>query len=165
MVLDAARAGDVAALQALGEVGRRLGIGVASLVNALNPDLVVLGGRLSSAGEFFLPAVEAELRSRALRWNTYATQVVLATHGTDACVMGGVAAVTQAVLAPNGRSAAGQLEAGLAARSRPGGAASSALDNQRDRRGRTGAGSLPRTGEAVPGQHVFVGQAAIAASE
>jgi len=102
MVLDAARAGDSAAVQALSDVGRHLGIGIASLVNALNPDLVVLGGRLSSAGEFLLPAVDAELSRRSLRWNAQATQVVLAKHGSDACVMGGVAAVTQAVLAQPG---------------------------------------------------------------
>jgi predicted NBD/HSP70 family sugar kinase len=102
MVLDAARAGDSAAVQALSDVGRHLGIGIASLVDALNPDLVVLGGRLSSAGEFLLPAVGAELSRRALRWNAQATQVVLAKHGSDACVMGGVAAVTQAVLAQPG---------------------------------------------------------------
>jgi glucokinase-like ROK family protein len=102
MVLTAARAGDPAAVQALREVGRHLGIGVASLVNALNPDLVVLGGRLSAAGEFLLPAANAELQGRALRWNAEATQVVLAKHGADACVMGGVAAVTQAVLAEPG---------------------------------------------------------------
>jgi glucokinase-like ROK family protein len=108
MVLDAARSGDTAAVQALTEVGHHLGIGIASLVNAINPDLVVLGGRLSSAGEFLLPAVEAELSRRALRWNAEATQVALARHGVDACVMGGIAAVTQAVLA----------EPGLATRSR-----------------------------------------------
>jgi hypothetical protein len=138
MVVDAARAGDAAALQALGEVGRHLGIGIASLVNALNPDLVVLGGRLSSAGEFLLPAVEAELRARALRWNREATRVTLAKHGVDACVVGGVAAVTQAVLAPRGFARAGLAEPGLATRSpvaRPGleGARENATENGRNR--------------------------------
>jgi glucokinase-like ROK family protein len=110
MVLDAARTGDAAALQALSEVGRDLGIGVASLLNALNPDLVVLGGRLSAAGEFLLPAVKAELSRRALRWNAEGTQVVLAKHGNDACVMGGVATVTQAVLAEPGLATRWQSE-------------------------------------------------------
>jgi glucokinase-like ROK family protein len=165
MVLDAARAGDAAAVQALNEVGRRLGIGVASLVNALNPDLVVLGGRLSSAGEFLLPSVEAELRRRALRWNADATQVVLAKHGADACVMGGVAAVTQAVLAPHGRSTAGQVEADLATRLQSDRAARDALRDTQDRRERTRTESLPRTGDATRGVQVFTGQAALAGSE
>jgi hypothetical protein len=42
------------------------------------------------------------LQRRALRWNREATEVVLAEHGFDACVMGGLAMVYQAILAePN----------------------------------------------------------------
>jgi glucokinase-like ROK family protein len=102
MVAEAARDGDEVALEGLSRVGRHLGIGIASLVNALNPQLVVFGGILSLAGEFLLPAVNEELRQRSLRWNREATQVVLAEHGFDACVMGGVATVYQTILAePN----------------------------------------------------------------
>jgi predicted NBD/HSP70 family sugar kinase len=75
---------------------------VASLVNALNPDLVVFGGILSLAGEFLLPIVNEELHQRALRWNAEATQVILAQHGSDACVMGGVALVYQTILSQPG---------------------------------------------------------------
>jgi glucokinase len=99
IIVEAARAGDPLALEALDVLGHHLGIGIASLVNALNPQLVVLGGILSLAGEFLLPVVEAELERRALRWNRNATQVVLARHGFDACVMGGVARVFQTILA------------------------------------------------------------------
>ncbi len=102
MIAKAADEGDLVALEALDKVGRHLGIGIASLVNVLNPQLVVFGGILSLAGEFLLPSVKEEMRQRALRWNREATQVVLAEHGFDACVMGGVAMVYQAILAePN----------------------------------------------------------------
>ena len=97
-VVEAACASDDVALRALDQVGHALGIGIASLVNALNPDRVVFGGILSLAGDFLLPVMEKELRQRALRWNAEATQLVLARHGSDACVMGGVATVYQAVL-------------------------------------------------------------------
>ena len=99
MVVEAARAYDAVALRALDEVGHHLGIGIASLVNALNPELVVLGSTLSLADEFLLPIVADELQRRALPWNRNATQVVLAQHGVDACVMGGVAMAYQAILA------------------------------------------------------------------
>jgi glucokinase-like ROK family protein len=102
LVVEAARAGDTVAVQALERVGHHLGIGVASLVNALNPDLVVFGGILSLAGEFLLPIVNEELHRRALRWNVEATQVILAQHGSDACVMGGVAMVYQTILSQPG---------------------------------------------------------------
>jgi predicted NBD/HSP70 family sugar kinase len=86
-------------------VGHHLGIGIASLVNALNPDLVVFGGILSLAGEFLLPIVEAEMKQRALRWNAESVRIVLAKHGFDACAMGGVATVYQTILAQPGNMA------------------------------------------------------------
>jgi glucokinase-like ROK family protein len=99
LVVDAARAGDAVALEALEIVGRHLGIGIASLVNALNPELVVFGGILSLAGEFLMPVIEKEVERRALKWNREAMQLALARHSSDACVMGGVATVYQAILA------------------------------------------------------------------
>jgi glucokinase-like ROK family protein len=98
LVVDAARSGDAVALEALDRIGHHLGIGIASLVNALNPELVVFGGVLSLAWEFLLPAVNEELQRRALSWNRDATRVVLARHGLDACIMGGVALVLYNIL-------------------------------------------------------------------
>jgi glucokinase len=98
LVVDAARTGDAVALEALDQIGHYLGIGIASLVNALNPELVVFGGALSPAWEFLQPGVNEELEGRALSWNREATQVVLARHGLDACIMGGVALVLYNIL-------------------------------------------------------------------
>lgn len=99
LVVDAARSGDIVAVDALETIGHHLGIGIASLVNILNPELVVFGGILSLAGEFLMPMIEQEVNQRALKWNREAMKLVLAKHGSDACVMGGVAAVYQAILA------------------------------------------------------------------
>lgn len=99
LIVEAARSNDPVALDAMKIIGRHLGIGIASLVNVLNPELVVLGGLLSLAGEFLMPVIENELDQRALRWNREAMKLVLAKHGSDACVMGGVAVVYQAILA------------------------------------------------------------------
>jgi glucokinase-like ROK family protein len=103
-VVEAARAGDVVALHALNRVGNALGIGVAALVNVLNPDLVLVGGIISLAGEFIMPIVRAELRARALRWSAHAVTILPAQHGSQACVMGGVATVYQAILSQPGTS-------------------------------------------------------------
>jgi glucokinase-like ROK family protein len=98
MIVDAARAGDEVAREALEQVGQHLGVGIASLLNTLNPELVVCGGILSLAGEFLMPAATRELEQRTLRWNRNAAEVVLAKHGFDAAAMGGVAAVYEAIL-------------------------------------------------------------------
>lgn len=98
MIVDAAQAGDKVARAALEKIGTDLGVGIAALVNALNPELVVCGGILSLAGEFLMPAAIRELEQRALRWNREAAKVVLAKHGFDAAAMGGVAAVYETIL-------------------------------------------------------------------
>jgi len=99
MVVQAADNGDKIAIEGLNEIGKYLGIGCASLVNALNPDLIVFGGIMSLASEYLLPVVNDMLEQSALKWNRMATDVVTAQQGLDACVMGGVAKVYQAILA------------------------------------------------------------------
>jgi glucokinase-like ROK family protein len=98
-VIELATEGDKATLEVLDRLGCHLGIGIASLVNAFNPDLVVLGGSLSAAADYVLPAAKRELEKRALEWNRGATRIVRAWHGSDACLMGGVATVYQTILA------------------------------------------------------------------
>lgn len=98
LVVNAARAGDLVAIRALQQVGRYLGIGIASLLNALNPELVVLGGILSVASEFLLPVVNEEIQHRALYWSRDVVQVMAAAHGSDACVKGGIATIYQSVI-------------------------------------------------------------------
>jgi glucokinase len=98
MIVNAAKSGDPLALRALESIGRSLGIGVASLLNALNPEIVVLGGMLSVASEFLFPIVEQEIQKRALPWNRETIKVVRAAHGSDASVKGGIATVYQSVL-------------------------------------------------------------------
>ena len=97
LVVTAAQAGDPVAQEALAETGNYLGIGLANLVNALNPEIVVFGGILSLAGAFLLPIVGEVIRARALRWSVEAMQVLVAAHGFDACAMGGIATVYQQI--------------------------------------------------------------------
>ncbi len=95
-VVQAAYADDLVAKQALQKVGRYLGIGIASLVNALNPELVLLGGVMSLASDFLLPAIREEIDRHALQWNRQAVQ--LAKACTESCAFSGIAAVYQSVL-------------------------------------------------------------------
>lgn len=115
MVVDAACEGDAVARAALEETGQYLGIGLANLINALNPQRVVFGGLLSRGHEFLMPVIDDVVRKRALRWSREATEIVIAAYGEDACVMGGVATVFHHILSrPFGvtrASAVGQTRA------------------------------------------------------
>jgi glucokinase-like ROK family protein len=97
-IVEAAKLGDRVALDALTQVAHRLAIGIASLINVLNPQLVVFGGILSAAWEFIKPVLDQDLQVRSLLWERQKTEVVLAKHQVNACVMGGVATVYQEII-------------------------------------------------------------------
>jgi predicted NBD/HSP70 family sugar kinase len=61
-----AEQGDRAARALLDRAGVLLGEGIAALVNAYNPDLVVIGGGIARAGERVLDAVRESVRRHAL---------------------------------------------------------------------------------------------------
>lgn len=65
MVTEAALEGDRFARDLMDETGRLLGAGVASVVNILNPDRVVVAGGVMRAGELLLRPLRDEVRRRA----------------------------------------------------------------------------------------------------
>src|SRR4051794_30820479 len=88
-VVDAARAGDEEALAHITELGRWLGVGIASFVNIFEPEHIVIGGGLgSSAADLFLDTAIEEARSRALPAGFERLTVSLAKGGSDAGVIG-----------------------------------------------------------------------------
>src|SRR6185503_6262476 len=87
-VIAAAHAGDELALGAFAQVGRWLGVGLAGLVNLLNPRVVVLGGLFARAHPFLEAALEAELDRVALRGPRGLVRVAPAALGIDAPLAG-----------------------------------------------------------------------------
>jgi glucokinase-like ROK family protein len=97
-VFEAAARGEEAVRYVLDEVGRYLGIGIANLLNAFNPSLVVLGGGLSLAGPYLLPRARREVETRALSAARSNVDIKLSVFQFDACVMGGVSLILLEVL-------------------------------------------------------------------
>ncbi|MFN2590535.1 MAG: ROK family protein, partial [Actinomycetota bacterium] len=62
LVTTAAKEGDPVAIDVLSEVGRRLGEGIAGLVNVLDPDRVVVGGGAIVAGDLLLEPARRAFR-------------------------------------------------------------------------------------------------------
>jgi glucokinase len=54
LISDLAREGDPVARDAIALVGHRLGVGIVSLVNIFNPEIVVIGGGVSESAPLFL---------------------------------------------------------------------------------------------------------------
>jgi glucokinase len=80
--------GDAAAREALALIGRRLGVGVASLVNALNPEVVVIGGGVVAAGDLLLDPVRAVVAQLAHRPSRDDVRIVPARFGAESGMIG-----------------------------------------------------------------------------
>jgi glucokinase len=89
MVTEAARQGDPAARGILVEVGHRLGEGIAGLVNVLDPEIVLVGGGASRAGDLLLEPARKALRMTVEAYDRRPeVPVVAAELGDDAGAIG-----------------------------------------------------------------------------
>jgi glucokinase len=85
----AARAGDEDARVALEQMGGKLGVGFASLMNLLDPEVIVVGGGFGSdAGPLLLEPAERVARSRALEPAASTVRFAVAELGEDAGMLG-----------------------------------------------------------------------------
>ncbi len=93
-VYEAAKLGDDVALDVVRETSRFLGAGVANLLNIFNPDVVVIAGGVTQAGEALFEPLRREVRKRAFRPAVEACRIVPGTLAA-AGVVGAVAAYKQ----------------------------------------------------------------------
>jgi glucokinase len=88
-VYQAIQEGDAGALRLLTELGKHLGFAVASFVAVLDPEILVIGGGVSAAGELLLkPIREAYLAHLPARGFRPELEVVAAQLHNDAGVVG-----------------------------------------------------------------------------
>ena len=88
LVTELAHDGDEQAIAILRRVGERLGVGVAGLVNALDPDIVVIGGGAVAAGELLLNPARATLAELALPPGGDPPPVVPSRFGSESAMLG-----------------------------------------------------------------------------
>jgi predicted NBD/HSP70 family sugar kinase len=87
-VLELVAGGEPGARRAIEDAGRAVGRALASLVNVLNPEIVVLGGELAAAGEALLDPVRAEIARHAIAPAARDVRVVRSRLGDRAEVLG-----------------------------------------------------------------------------
>ena len=80
--------GDDFALMMIERTGKYIGTGVASVLNLLNPERIVLGGGVMDAGDLILKPIIQETKRRAFQPCFEATQILAATLGDDAVAVG-----------------------------------------------------------------------------
>jgi predicted NBD/HSP70 family sugar kinase len=93
LLAEAAGRGDTASRDLLRRAGTVLGTTLATVVGLFNPSVVVVGGGMSEAGDFFLAAIREVIYGQAVPLATRELQVVKAELGSKAGVMGAAAMV------------------------------------------------------------------------
>jgi glucokinase len=91
LVTELAHDGDPAARDVVALIGARLGIGIASLVNIFNPEVVVVGGGVSAAGELLLEPARDVVLARALAPSRDVVRVLPARFGAESGMLGAAA--------------------------------------------------------------------------
>jgi glucokinase len=97
LVSELAAGGDPTAAGLLAEVGRWLGLGLVSLVNIFNPDVIVVGGGVIAAGEMLLGPARAVVAERALRLPGGHVRIAAAHFGPESGMLGGAVLAYDAI--------------------------------------------------------------------
>ncbi len=97
LISECAEAGDALSAETLQETGYWIGIGIASAVNALNPEMVVIGGRISQAGHWLWDTLVRTVRANVIRGSLEPLKIEHAALGDNAGIMGGVVLVLNAI--------------------------------------------------------------------
>nr|WP_314844003.1 ROK family protein [uncultured Microbacterium sp.] len=100
-VVDLVRSGDTAAIEATRQAGRDVGEVLATVVNLLNPSIIVLGGSIARAGEHLLAGVREVVYRRSIPLATQHLAIVQSQAGDRAAVLGAAIMVARDVLSPD----------------------------------------------------------------
>lgn len=90
-IYEAAGAGNEIAVRVMKDMGRMLGIGIASLINIFNPERIVVGGGVKDAWPLFIGATREEIMKRAFAVPAKRTEIVPSELGDDAGMVGAAA--------------------------------------------------------------------------
>lgn len=88
LVVDLAHDGDSQAREVVALIGRRLGVGIANVMNIFNPEVIVIGGGVIAAGELLLEAARESAYERALPPSRDAAEIVPTRFGSESGMLG-----------------------------------------------------------------------------
>jgi glucokinase len=96
LISDAAQKGDLVAIETFNETGYYIGLGVASVINIFNPEMVVIGGGIAQAGDLLFGPLIRTAQANAIGTMYSTCKIVPADLGDNAGIMGAAAlAITE----------------------------------------------------------------------
>jgi glucokinase-like ROK family protein len=100
-VVQAASMGDQYSVSILANVGHWLGKGFAYLIQIFNPDLIILGGRMSEANQFILPPIQQSIQIFCNPELSNEIEIKISELGSQAGIQGVAALLLERVLDKN----------------------------------------------------------------
>ncbi len=97
IISKAAYKGDKTAKDVLRSAGSHIGVGLANIINVLNPEKIVIGGGVAEAGKILFDAIKASVRGRAMKVPAAAVEILKAKLGEDAGLIGAAALVLKEI--------------------------------------------------------------------
>ena len=97
----AADAGDPLALALWSDIGLKLGVGLSNVVWLLNPHRIVIGGGVAKAGDRLIRKIESTIRERTEKTFWEKLEIVPATLGNDAGIIGAATLALESEFLPN----------------------------------------------------------------
>jgi len=94
-VFEAAKEGDAFAISLIRKMGENIGIGIANVINMLNPELIIINGGIISTGEMLLTPIIESVRNHSFSSSVNSTGIVLSKLGNVAYLKGAVVLATQ----------------------------------------------------------------------
>ncbi|RIX53124.1 ROK family protein [Paenibacillus nanensis] len=87
-LLQAAEDGDERVRSLFSNIGTYLGVGIANIVNVFNPNVVIIGNRMSRAAEWLSPAMQAAIDQRTLPYHRDKLRILFAELREQSAVRG-----------------------------------------------------------------------------
>ena len=87
-IIDATNKEDLLCIELIEDIGQKLGRYLASLINLLNPELVVIGGELAQTEDYILQPIRGAVRKYSLNLVNKDTAVVLSKLQNNAGIVG-----------------------------------------------------------------------------
>jgi predicted NBD/HSP70 family sugar kinase len=94
-ILNGARSGDGVSISVIRDTAKYIGMAIANLATAFDPEVVVLGGAIAQSGDLLFDAIRAECARRLRPQQAELVQVVLSTLGHDAVAIGAARAAAR----------------------------------------------------------------------
>src|SRR5690606_4868349 len=80
-LVTSAKKDDNLSIEAINEIGEKLGRGIAALINIFNPDLIIIGGTLARSEEYLILPLKNAINKYSLSIVNKDTKIALSTNG------------------------------------------------------------------------------------